>query len=121
MRRWLITGLVVAMTTSCGFGVSSNSALEEAILAAKPGEGLGILERSGIDGDRVCVLGPYSGPEAFFVVTGVEWPDIEATGITDQDTIELVAVIDGDEVVAWATPERPHGSEAVGAADDCVG
>ena len=94
--------------------------LERTILAAEPDAGMRILSEAGIDGDRLCVVGPYTGREAFIDVTGVDWPEVEHTSIPMSDLIDLVAVIDNDEVVAWAEIERGVAPQVVGVVDGCI-
>lgn len=81
---------------------------------------MAILGQAGIEGDRLCVVGPYTGREAFADATGVDWPEVERTNIPMTDLIDLVAVIDGDDVVAWAEVERGIAPKTIGLDDGCI-
>ena len=52
-------------------------------------------------------------------MTGVDWPEVEQTGISGQDAWDLVVVVDGESVVSWAMVDRFRGVRAVGVEDGC--
>ena len=111
---------LAALVAACGLVMPGNGELERAVLAAEPGEGVAILDRVGIEGDKLCVVGPYTGREAFREVTAVDWPEIEHTSIPMSDLIDLVAVIRDDRVVAWAEVVRGTAPRSVGAENGCA-
>ncbi len=110
--------LALWFVAACGLQASPD--LEAAVESASPGAGLNILDDVGLSGDGICVVGPYASAARFEDVTGVAWPEIEETAISDNDDVELVAVIDAHEVAAWAIVDRPSGSDLLGGIDRCV-
>lgn len=114
---WGTIATILPFVAACGLQASTN--LEAAVVAASDGAGLSVLDASGVSADRLCVLGPYTTAERFEDVTGVPWPQVESEAIAQQDSIELVAAIAGDEVVAWAEVVRPRGSDLLGGSDRC--
>jgi hypothetical protein len=120
-ERLLPIALVVGgLTSSCGVLMEGDEALERAVEAAEQNEGIAILDRAGIEGDRLCVVGPYADRVEFEDVTGAEWPEIAEPSTRMSDLIDVVAVVDDGEVVAWAELDRGVAPLAVGAENGCV-
>lgn len=49
----------------------------------------------------------------------MDWRDLDQTDIRSLDSIELVVILEANEVIAWATVDRPAGSTALGDVDVC--
>jgi len=120
MLRYLLPAAclsVLALLAGCSMEASTD--LEQAVSSADPGAGATVLDAAGVSANQVCVLSPYTTAERFEGVTGVAWPQVEREDVFQQDNIELVAAIGGNEVVAWAEVARPQGSDLLGGPDRC--
>ena len=69
--------------------------------------------------DRMCVLGPYSGPHHARALLGFDWAVDEESSIGGLDTISLLVFVEGQRVVAHAEHPRSQG-ELLALSPQCV-
>jgi hypothetical protein len=71
-----------------------------------------MTEVAPFDWDRMCVLGPYSGPRQAREVLGFDWAVEDKSDIGSLDTMTLIVFVQGRDVVAYAEHPRGQGDLA---------
>ena len=58
-RLAAIAGASIALA-GCGLFMAGDRSLEDAVMVAEDREAMHVADRAGVEGDRICVIGPYA-------------------------------------------------------------
>lgn len=104
----LAASLALAACERSGWRISQRLA----VAVDSPTSPIDMTEVAPFDWVRVCVLGPYSGPNQAREVLGFDWAVEDKSDIGSQDAISLLVFVRGREVVAYAEHPRGQGDLA---------